>query len=151
MTLAWTSDLDTGITVIDNQHRRLMSYINQMEELRGSNDREAIGEVLNALVGYTISHFAFEESLLEEAGYHYLNAHRRVHQLFTKRVQEYQKRFRAGDDVGDDVHTLLRSWLISHIKHDDADYVSSVRIQIDNTLDEGKNQGWLKRTLARFF
>ncbi|MDR2871686.1 MAG: bacteriohemerythrin [Xanthomonadaceae bacterium] len=151
MALIWKSDLNTNITVIDNQHRRLVDYINQLEEVREKGDRKAIGKVLNDLVDYTISHFAFEESLLEEAGYNFLAAHRRVHELFTRRVAEYKHRFEAGEDVGADVHQMLSSWLINHIKHDDADYVSAVRVQINDTLNEKKNTGWLKRTLGRFF
>ncbi len=28
--LEWTKDLDTGVTVIDKQHRRIVDYINQL-------------------------------------------------------------------------------------------------------------------------
>lgn len=151
MSLTWTPDLDTGIAVIDDQHRRLVDYVNQLETVRSQGDLPTVGRVLDDLVDYTISHFAFEETLLEESGYAYLKAHKRVHQLFTRRVEEYRERFKRGEDVGSEIHRLLSSWLLNHIKHDDGDYVATVSPQIKETLDEQKNAGWLTRALGRFF
>ncbi|NMG36715.1 bacteriohemerythrin [Azoarcus sp. TTM-91] len=151
MSLTWTADLDTGIAVIDDQHRRLVDYVNQLETVHSKGDLPTVGHVLDDLVDYTLSHFAFEETLLEESGYAYLKAHKRVHQLFTRRVEEYRERFKRGEDVSAEIHRLLSSWLLNHIKHDDADYVATVSPQIKDTLDEQKNAGWLARTLGRFF
>lgn len=75
MAILWTDDLNTGIDVIDRQHRRIVDYINDLELAKAKQDREAVGKVLDELVDYTLSHFAFEESLQEEAGYKYCKPH----------------------------------------------------------------------------
>jgi len=80
--IQWSDDLNTDIGVIDSQHKRIVDYINSLEDVKGSNDRAVEEQVLNELVDYTLSHFAFEESLMEDAGYGYINGHKRVHQLF---------------------------------------------------------------------
>ncbi len=77
--LNWTSDLDTGIAEIDNQHRRILDYINKLNELREAPDRAGVGEVIAEMVDYTMSHFAFEESLMENAGYVFARPHKKVH------------------------------------------------------------------------
>lgn len=147
MTIKWTADLDTGIGIIDEQHRRIVDYINQLEGANTAGDRIAVGEVLRDTVDYTMSHFAFEESLQEEAGYAYLKPHRRVHELFTRRVQEYQKRFESGEDIGAELHDLLARWLVNHIKKDDADYVVAVKQSMLGIIEKKKKEkgGLLKR------
>ncbi len=148
MAILWTDDLNTGIDVIDKQHRRIVDYINDLELAKAKQDRETVGKVLDELVDYTLSHFAFEESLQEEAGYKYCKPHKKVHDLFVRRVNDYLERFRLGDDIVDEIHHMLTSWLINHIRRDDADYVSAVRanmIGIISEKEKNKDEGWFRR------
>ena len=69
MAITWTNDLNTGIDVIDHQHRRIVDFINDLEAAQVIKDQEKIRQVINDCVDYTLSHFAFEESLQEESGY----------------------------------------------------------------------------------
>jgi hemerythrin len=103
------------------------------------------------MIDYTISHFGFEESLLEEAGYEFLRPHKRVHELFIKRVSEYKQRFESGENVAEELHGLLSRWLFSHILNDDAAYVPAVRASIKTLETNNKKQGFFKRSLAKFF
>ena len=146
MAIVWTKDLNTGIDVIDNQHMRIVDYINELEEANNGGDLKTIGSVLDECVDYTLSHFAFEESLQEEAGYQYTKPHKKVHELFTRRVNEYQGRFYAGEDVGRQLQDLLSRWLINHIKKDDADYVIAVKDNMVRIAKQKKKEsGWLRR------
>ncbi len=150
----WTSDLSVGVEVIDNQHKRIVLYINQLQEARKTQDRVKVGTVLSELVDYTQSHFGFEEAMLEEAGYPYLKAHKRVHELFIKRVNELVRRFETHEDVADTVTKLLITWLLNHIRSEDADYSEAVKRNLGAAhidLSEGSNDGWLRSTLKRFF
>ncbi len=38
--LHWTSDLDTGIEQVDEQHKILVKYINEMHDAHVANDRK---------------------------------------------------------------------------------------------------------------
>ena len=142
--LDWTSDLETGIQVIDKQHQRIVDYINKLYHAQQFHSREEVGTVLDELVDYTFSHFAFEESLMEEAGYPFINAHKKVHQLFVRRVADYQQRFKMGEDIADELLNTLRAWLINHIRNDDQDYSEDVRHNMEN-VSAKKTGGWLKR------
>ncbi len=147
MAVMWSPDLNTGIDVIDRQHQRILDYINQLEETKQHNDRQVIKQVLEDLVDYTQSHFAFEESLQEEAGYKYAKPHQKVHQLFIRRIGEYQERFALGQDITEELHQVLVSWLINHIRRDDADYVGAVKQNMIGIIkeQEKKNVNWFKR------
>ncbi|MDD5056826.1 MAG: bacteriohemerythrin [Sideroxydans sp.] len=149
--LHWSNDLDTGIGVIDKQHRRIVDYINELDIAHGKGNPAVANHVLNELVDYTLSHFSFEEELQERANYPFLKAHKRVHEIFTRRVAEMQKRAANGEDVTDEVLSMLKIWLINHIKGDDADYVESVKNTLGAEEPEEKSGSWLGNTLKKFF
>ncbi len=146
--LEWSKELSTGIDIIDSQHLRIVQYINELNVAREEGDRELAGEVLGELVDYTISHFAFEESLMEKAEYPFLDPHKRVHQLFVERVSSFVERHHNGEDVTEEVHYMLTKWLFNHIKNEDRDYASQV---LRNMQDIRKDGSWVSRTLKRFF
>ncbi len=145
----WTDQLNVGIDVIDQQHRRIVEYINQLDDARSNGySREEIGYLINDLVDYTISHFGFEESLQEEANYPFLKSHKKVHELFTQRVSEYQAKFNKGEDVSKALNSLLVTWLFNHIKRDDVDYVASVKQHLLRQTDTVEKK---KGLFARLF
>lgn len=147
MAIVWTKDLDTGIDVIDTQHKMIVDYINQLEVAAKQRDRAAVGGVLVDLTDYTLSHFAFEESLQEDAGYMFAKPHKSVHEVFAKRIARYQERHNNGDNVAEELHNMLVNWLIDHIKRDDMAYVSAVKgnmLKVIAEKDKG-GAGWIKR------
>jgi hypothetical protein len=72
-TLNWTADLSIGIELIDDQHRRIVDYINRLNQAREGNDKKAIGGVLAGLSDYTLSPFRLrgggDEGRPDSAGY----------------------------------------------------------------------------------
>lgn len=146
--LQWRDELDSGISVIDDQHRRIVDMINQLHQAQLRADAGVVATVIEELVDYTLSHFAFEESMMEEAGYAFTRAHKRVHELFIRRVGEYRERFARGEDVADELKSLLGRWLFNHILNDDRDYVGAVR---ENLTRLAAESNWLRRATKRFF
>lgn len=151
MTISWTNDLSTGIEAIDNQHKRIVDYINELEKAIALQSHTSVGEVLNELVDYTLSHFAFEESLQEQAGYKLAKPHKAVHDVFARRVATFQDRHSAGEDIAEQLHCMLGTWLVHHIKRDDMAYVSEVKANITDIVKDEKEGGWLSNSLRKFF
>jgi hemerythrin len=146
--MEWTQDLDTGIGVIDEQHKRIVEYINELDTANRIGNLAGINHVLENLLDYTITHFEFEEELQEKANYPFLKAHQRVHEIFMKRVSTFRDRATKGENVAPELLSMLNVWLANHIKGDDRDYVESVK---KITGDDKEHQGWLGATLKRFF
>ena len=65
--MKWVPEYNTGIDVIDDQHRRILDYINEIDAIDVNTDRERVKQILENIIDYTQSHFTFEESLQEEA------------------------------------------------------------------------------------
>lgn len=151
MAITWTNDLNTGIEVIDEQHKRIVDYINQLETAMRYQDRDTVGRVMDELIDYTLSHFAFEESLQEEAGYGFAKPHKAVHDAFSKRVAAYQEKHNAGEDVAPQLHGMLCTWLLHHIRRDDMAYVSAVKSNMLDIVADKKGGGWLSNALGGFF
>ena len=42
MPIIWESKLDTGIDVIDHQHRRIVDYINDLEIAKAMGDKKKV-------------------------------------------------------------------------------------------------------------
>jgi hemerythrin len=150
--MVWTADLSVGIEVIDGQHKRIVDYINQLHDAHLQSDRHLLSRVLVELIDYTQSHFGFEESVLEDAGYTFLKAHKRVHELFIRKISHFQERHLAGENVAQELSNLLVSWLINHIKREDFDYSAMVRAHMgQSAVEPPKKGGWLAGSLRRFF
>lgn len=126
--LQWNEVLATGIEEIDDQHKRLLEILNQLRVAAERRERkEATAEVLQQMLDYTIYHFDYEEKLLEHAGYELLPLHKRTHELFIRRIPDFQKRHAAGEDVLQEVHDMLARWLVHHIQNDDRNYAPTVK------------------------
>lgn len=159
MAILWDPKLDTGIEVIDHQHQRIVSYINQLEVAKQSNDKAAIGEVIEQTVDYTQSHFGFEEAMMEQAGYPFLKPHQKVHELFIRRVNDFTLRAAKGEDVVDELHLMLSKWLINHIANEDRDYAKIVLRMLSQQgqagalvpPEEKAHGGFLGGLLRKFF
>lgn len=149
--LRWKKYLDTGIGVIDGQHKQIVDYINKLDDARVTKNRLIIAKVIEDTVDYTVSHFGFEEALIEDACYEFSRPHKRVHELFIKRVSEYKHRFDNGEDIADELHGLLSRWLFSHIQNDDAAYVPSVKSSLAGLDGNQKKRGFFTRSLKKFF
>ena len=143
MFFVWDDAYNTGIEVIDTQHRKIVGYINDLHHAISIDNKEGVSKVLASLISYTISHFSFEESLMEEHDYPFIQEHRKVHRAFTDRIMHYQLEWGAGKDVSRKLLSDLKIWLISHIQHEDQDYAKVISKKL--------NKSWVSTMLGRFF
>lgn len=150
--MQWTDDMNLGIDVIDTQHRRITDYINRLDEAHVGGFREEVGRVLKDLVDYTQSHFGFEEALMEQYGYPYTKPHRKVHELFIQKVDEYVQRHKQGEDVTEELLDSLERWLTTHIKQEDTDYAKTMRpVMTPAETQKEVRRSWLAGALKAFF
>jgi len=142
---SWDPSLSIGIDVIDNQHRRIVEYLNELDAANVTRDRNKVSHVLTGLIDYTKTHFTFEESLLEKSGYPLSDSHRRVHETFVSHINTYRERHDRGEDITRQLMSELRIWLTNHIKKDDADYAPYANKLLN------KNKSWSVRLRERLF
>jgi len=125
--LEWTDNLNTGIQVIDRQHRRLVALINRLNYAHtGGASKDELGRVIDELLDYTQTHFAFEEAMLEDVSYATLTKHKAEHAQFIRQVEALVEKHKQKEASAVELNNLMVSWLFNHILHEDAAYVSAV-------------------------
>jgi len=124
----WDTGLETGLGVIDDQHRKLVGFVNELHEaMRNRTGREAVGAVLDELAKYAVYHFSTEEKAFERYGYERKDAHIKIHADFVARVVDMQAAYKRGDlTVTVDTLSFLIDWVKKHIMVEDMLYVPSL-------------------------
>ncbi len=121
---AFTSKYMTGITLVDDEHRRLFKIIRETNDLIHEeflHDKyDEIVRLINELRAYTEFHFSDEEALMERIQYPGLDAQKRAHSAFIERLVEID--LNDLDEMDDhqqeyllDLIRFLLDWLTNHI------------------------------------
>lgn len=119
----WKDTLLIGVPKIDDQHRKLITAIDElMEACTKMQGRETIGKTLDFVVSYAKEHFADEEKLQLQYAYPQITAHKNMHALFISDVSALVRDFEQnGPTVAltGKINKTLVDWLIKHISVED--------------------------------
>lgn len=120
----WRDEYSVGIESIDNDHKRLLNLINQLQTaVHYQTGEQFEREALDAVVDYTRGHFQREEELMESHDYPELEAHRAEHRQMIERVDGMLEEYRRNPQSGlEDAVQYLKNWLIHHINGTDQAY-----------------------------
>ena len=126
--ISWKESYNVNNAVIDQQHKRLISYINQLHTaMKEAKGKEILQKILDDLVFYTKEHFSTEEKLMEKNNYPQTTFHKMEHAKLTKEVVDLQKKYSAGKtSLTLDVMMFLKNWLNKHILESDQKYKSFI-------------------------
>lgn len=124
--MAWSPALSVKVRQFDDQHVKLVDMINELyDAMKGGKGHDVLGKVLNALVSYTVTHFAEEERMMALHGYPETTEHKAAHGTLVKQVMELQQKFKEGQTVLTmSVMVFLKEWLLNHIQVVDKRYGS---------------------------
>lgn len=121
--LTWNDQLKLGIPSVDEQHRRLVEILNQLDEAVAiGNEPRRIPELIDALIEYTQYHFKHEEQLMQDAHYDRRKyaEHQVEHEAFIQRVkQSKEDATHSPDTVSNYLIDFLVKWLMDHILFSD--------------------------------
>lgn len=149
-TISWSKEYEIEIPVIDKQHQRIVEYINDLIVADENADAELVATTMEALVDYTYSHFAFEEALMEEAGYEFFGMHQQTHNRFSAQLNNLYQRYKQQENVASELGEMLLYWLLNHIRHDDTSYAPVVKKEF--SLIQAKDSGgWLGNKIKSIF
>ena len=120
----WNDDLSVGIESIDNDHKKLLSLINNLQTAvlyptGESFERQALDEVIE----YTRYHFQREEKMMLENGYPDYEAHKQQHEDMIARIGGFLEAYEKDREATvDELVAFLKDWLIKHIAGTDQQY-----------------------------
>jgi len=122
----WKDSYSVGIESIDQQHKKLLNLINQLQTaVDYSTGEQFEREALDELVDYTKTHFTYEEGLMRDNDYPDFEAHKAQHEKMFNKVGEVLAEYELDHDTAmSNAAEYLKDWLINHINGTDKNYSS---------------------------
>ena len=126
----WNSRFETGIDLIDNQHKALFDAVNKLaDSFKAGTSKAQVKDSMDFLVQYTVEHFATEEKIMKDMGYPKVTSHIAEHLQLVQKAQALQAKLAEGKPVTMEVTIFLADWLKHHINEVDMGYVEFKRAQ----------------------
>lgn len=107
-----------GIEEIDQQHRQLVSMVNQINQaIIAKTAQKSIERLFKELIAFTIFHFETEHRLMVRYAYPGLAVHDHDHEQLVDEVTRIASELPQGNDLL--VLQTIKDWLIGHIQNAD--------------------------------
>lgn len=122
--IKWTDELSVHVSEIDSQHQNLISLINMLHDaMLARKGKEVLSETLDQLASYTVYHFTTEENYMKQFNYIGLPPHKREHDTFVAKVQDFIRDYEANRlGLSLEILNFLRDWVKNHIMGTDRKY-----------------------------
>ncbi len=122
--VTWDPSLSVGIVAIDEDHKKLLTLINNLQTAVYYPTCDACERAtLKELVDYTKYHFEREEALLTQHNYPEFEAHKREHEAMIARVGQFLDAYEKDrEGTVEKMAGFLKTWLIDHIAGTDQKY-----------------------------
>lgn len=127
--LRWDDSLETGIKIIDDQHKAIITKANKILKMDANTDKSELSEIISFLMSYTNNHFLEEERLMIESNYDKFIEHRQEHNLFVEEIYRIYLRINNnGIDtkIFDDLKNIMVNWLERHLHDADRDFATHI-------------------------
>lgn len=130
----WQDNLNTGIPLIDIQHKSLFDLISYFISM---NDEELtldkISFIMTSLENYIQYHFTTEERFFSKCNYTNRDSHLEKHQVLLDMLDELKKMSDESKHVLiKGILLTLNRWFYNHMAYDDFDYVEQLKSYLKN-------------------
>jgi hemerythrin len=129
--VTWLNSYSMGVKLIDEQHKGLIDFINDLFNHSSGNEEEErafFSEVIDQAVQYIKEHFHAEEKLMRGTKFSGYADHKKVHEEFTLMVIQSAKDFQTGKRlVLKKFAYFLKDWVLGHIAVMDRQYADYFR------------------------
>jgi len=118
--IKWQDAYSTGVYLLDEQHKELFGYCNDLEDIlrEGDVSREFLEQGLKFLEKYVVNHFGQEENCMHQYECPIAKKNKNAHQKFIQSYKKMEKEIAEGADpyrTLRKIHTFLEGWLKMHI------------------------------------
>ena len=119
----WDARFDTGIPLVDTQHKQLVDAVNGLgnELMLGDVTEERLQMLFRQLAEYARLHFADEEKMMVElkVDQRHIDQHVAEHRQFVEQLVALWNTRTSIEKPAEAVHGFLASWLTVHILGED--------------------------------
>lgn len=119
--ISWSARFETGIDLIDDDHRHLIGLLNCLAEACEQSCRKTTLEVLGRIEVFLLEHFAREESLFDKCSCEHAAQHREEHRQMYQEVAHQLEDLYEADYSLTSVAVFLHGWLMRHLTTSDCE------------------------------
>ena len=133
--MEWSQDLSTGIEKFDNQHKKLIQIIEELntalKEKKYIKDHDIISNIIIELTEYAKFHFSSEEEFFKEINYPEKREHIEDHDEFVLKIIDFQltlhnivktNKIDEIENLLKEIYNFVSEWIENHIKQIDKKY-----------------------------
>ena len=125
----WDDAYSIGLPHIDDQHKKLVSMINDLFlncQKENTVKNVVFVQAFSSAAEYAQTHFRAEEEYLKQAGYPDLPEHKKEHEAFMTEVWGQFGKFQKDNLAPIDLPRFLKKWLLNHIAVKDKQYAAYI-------------------------
>ena len=123
--VTWDDVYSVGFQPIDDQHKELVTMINELFESceQGTDAADhAFLQTIKKAANYASNHFSDEVNYMVKADFPGLIEHRKQHDDFLASVLKAMQEFERGNTAPIELAQFLKNWLLNHIAVSDKQY-----------------------------
>lgn len=113
--IEWTTALEVGHKVIDDDHRTLVDIINRFDAASATATLDELMAILGEMGNHTAEHFAREELLMLQNNYEFMARHRKEHFHLFDELRERIADLQTGNAIPQSITRFIRDWLLHHV------------------------------------
>lgn len=143
--LQWDESLNSGIPVIDYEHKEL---VGQLSRLMDESQPNRVPEMLNFLKEYVVKHFAHEQLIQKNSRYPKAAAHKQAHIDFLHTFNSLEEQYLNQGNSPQMLQLLtdtVTDWLKKHIMGEDREFA---KFLLDLSREEPVQCDWVLEHLA---
>ena len=152
----WASNMETGYSDIDTQHKQLFKIGRDLEQLIriqciGVTDKQLL-DIVCELRDYTGYHFYEEERMMKEMGYPRTAAHKKFH----KKCSDYIMKLDLPKIKEDPMKHLklikdeVQDWIMTHVLSEDRDMIAAYQKYLQEKDNAAKEEVHTEEMYGRF-
>jgi hemerythrin len=124
--ISWTDKNNTGIKIIDEQHKGIVSLINTLHfSMIDIDSFDILEPIIKTISEYTKLHFITEEELLKQTKYPDSESHVQLHRNLQSKTTIVSKEAAEQNDPAI-LLKFLKEWWLDHICKEDSKYINFV-------------------------
>ena len=119
--LEWKEIYSVENLELDEDHKKIFSCINKIEDNLYNRESKFFEEIINDLKEYSLIHFEKEEAYMRSIQFDKVEEHILEHKIFTQKTLEIEEK--SKDFVLlNNMLNFIKEWIIAHILGSDKEY-----------------------------
>lgn len=118
--IKWSDDFIIDNGKIDEQHKTIITLVNLLFDENYSDVQRTV--TLPLIIEYMERHIAYEEDLMIDIKYPYIDEQKEHHQHFSALIKDFESERNKSELISEEEKEYLRIWWGDHILKEDMKY-----------------------------